>query len=697
MTLTDFSNRDISYKITISIALMLLVAMSWNSPISGDEHVHLEQARNNIRYLKTMGADKEALNTPISRLKHYGQSFDTITTLMADFLGIENPYRFRHVSNALMAWLIILFTSLTAIHLTRSGMAGVFAVLLMLVSARFMGHAMNNLKDIPFALSFICSIYFTFRFLDRLPAISWKNIIFIILGIAFGISIRIGGLLIIAFFILFTSLWVYFSFQRGDINKVELRKLVRLLPFVAMIIIVISWLLGILLWPWALESPVLHPLKSLALMIDYPTTVRQVFEGHLYWSDSFPWYYLFKYVLITTPVIVLMGFLAFLFLRIQEPEALVKALFLLIAFGFPLFYAATTGANVYGGWRQMLFVYPPFVVLAALGLWSIYRSIRSNRIGIAIGVSFLGIFLSFPSYFIIKNYPYQYIYFNALVGGTYGAYGNYELDYYFTSFKKAYQFIDTQLDETPKVVAANFIIPEYYKDKPYRSALIDYYNRSAYAWDYAVVCNTFLNPAQLKNGNWPPKNTVYTIDIEGRPILAIIKRVTHKDIEGIIALTKGDYTTAITLLSEALNQDTENESILLNLARAHFYSGDHMSAVYQLERLEEINPGNEWSNDIRGEILMKEGNYEAAIALFSENLRMNYKFFHSYVNLAKAYLAMNQEENAIEQLKTCLRINPFYQPAYKVYGALLIERGETELGRKMLDFKIEGNSKYGSQ
>ncbi len=697
MTSQYFSGTNFSYVVIICAALFILVAMSWNAPISGDEYVHLEQAKKNINYLKTLGADKEALHTPISRLKHYGQSFDTLTTWIADYSGIENIYRFRHVSNAIMAWLIILFTSLTTRYLTRSAMAAGLAVLLMLISARFMGHAMNNLKDIPFAFSFIFTTYFIFRFLDRLPAISWKNIIFIILGIASGISIRIGGLLIFAFFMLFTFLWIYFRAIRGDISKVELHRLAWKLPGVAFVVLIFSWFLGILLWPWALESPLAHPFDSLALMSDYPTTVRQVFEGRLYWSDNFPWYYLFKFILITTPAIVLLGFLVFFIIRIREPKTMVKALFLLIAFGFPLFYAAATGANVYGGWRQLLFVYPSFVVLSATGLWLLLKRVESHRFMIAFWVSILGISLAYPTYFIIKNYPYQYIYFNALTGGTSGAYGRYELDYYFTSFKSAYQFIDEKIEDAPAIVAANFIIPEYYMGKSYKPELIDYYNRAAYDWDYAIICNTFLNPLQLRNGQWPPKNAIFTIVVDDRPILAILKRTSKKDFEGVEYLKNGDFISAIALLSQAFYEDPENESILLNLARAHSYDGDLLASSNYLDQLEKIYPENEWSNDIRGEMLMKEGQYEDAAALFMENLNINHKFFHSYVNLAKAYLAMDQEENAIEQLITCLRINPFYEPAYKVYGALLIEKGEIELGRKMLDFKIEGNSKYGSQ
>ena len=80
MTLRARSTPDFLYKSALFLSLIILLVTSWFAPMSGDEFVHVKQAENNINYIKTFGQDKEALNTPISRLKHYGQSFDTITT-----------------------------------------------------------------------------------------------------------------------------------------------------------------------------------------------------------------------------------------------------------------------------------------------------------------------------------------------------------------------------------------------------------------------------------------------------------------------------------------------------------------------------------------------------------------------------------------------------------------------------------------
>ena len=691
-------SQDFFYKIALGLALIALVIFSWNAPMSGDEYVHVKQAEKNINYIKTLGKDKRALDTPISRLKHYGQSFDTITTFIAQIFQVNELYRLRHVSNALMAWGIIVFTSLISIRISKTKLAGIIAVILFLITGRFMGHAMNNLKDIPFAFAYIFSLYFIFRFITRLPKVSWMDVLFVVLGLAFGISIRIGGLLIFALFILFSGLYLYYLAVSDKLNKRETASLFWKLIPISITVFVLACFSGFLLWPFALENMLLNPWKSLELMHHYPTTVRQIFEGKLYWSDQFPWYYLFKYLLITLPFTILIGLGAFFMFikKLNKTEGIVLSIFTLISFGFPLFYASATGANVYGGWRQMLFVLPPMIVLSSMGIWLFFERAKNNRyLMVGTIIILLGLLIN-PIRFTIANYPYQYIFFNPLVGGTKGAFGNYELDYYFTSYEKAYKYIDAH-DPDRKIVAANFIIPAYYKDKVYQAALVDYYDRSATDWDYAIICNTFLTPNSLKSGLWPPKNTVYTEEVDGVPILAILKREEKLDLEGTQLLANGNYARAVETLSQALERDENNESILINLARAYFFNDQPELATTTINRLRVVYPNNEWAMDLLGEIYMKKGRQADAIACFKANIKYNYKFFHSYVNLAEAFIETGNTTDAIKYLKKCLHVNPFYEPAYKVYGRLLIDQGEVELGEKMLQYSIKGTSKYGNR
>ena len=45
-----------------------------------------------------------------------------------------------------------------------------------------------------------------------------------------------------------------------------------------------------------------------------------------------------------------------------------------------------------------------------------------------------------PAYFIVTTFPNTMSYFNSMVGGTKGAYGNYEVDFYYNIFIKKYVF-----------------------------------------------------------------------------------------------------------------------------------------------------------------------------------------------------------------------------------------------------------------
>ena len=657
--------------------------------MSGDEYVHFKQAEKNILYFKTLGKDKTALETPVSRLKYYGQSFDNITTWLIETLHVNNVIRFRHVSNALAGWLLVLFSGLLAVWINRDFRAGIIAMLLLAVSPRFTGHVLNNLKDIPFALGYTASVYFIFRYLENLKRpITWI-IGGLVLSMAFTISIRIGGVLVLCYLLLFWGLRIYEASISG-LFPGRLKKYLLKAGFLFIAITLLSWFLGMVFWPWAWEDPIYHPFQALAQIHHYPTTLRQLFEGKLYWSDMFPWYYLPKFILITAPVVVLAGLLMYIirFGKFLRTDRFIFHIFLAISIGFPLVYIVLTGANVYGGWRQLLFVYPPMVIMAATGIFSVLKTI-GNGLWRWVLVVILVVLIFLPVKYMVSNHPYYYTYFNSLVGGTQKAYGNYELDYYFTGYKEAYEWIEKHVkDESDKIrVATNFLIPWYYENS--QSNIIpvyfDYYMRGNYDWDYAVVPGTFLLPHQLKEHIWPPQNTVYQVRICNVPICAVIKRNQFDDLKGFISLQKGRYDEAEISFIEALKEEPRNETALLNLARVYFYKKDYQDSEEILKRLLAIYPGNEWALDLIGEIRFEQGDLAGAAKLWEKNIDVNYKFYHSYINLSRVYMKMRLDDKALSILFNCLRINPFYKPALMAIGNWYMQHGEEVLAKKYLN------------
>ncbi len=287
--------------------LVIMLLLSRNAGISCDEVLHYGQSVAVYNYFATHGEDKSALNTPETHLNYYGQSYDNIVTIIAKWLDIEDIYSFRHLMSSLAGWLAIFITALFAVWLSGYG-TGMIVLFLFAVSPTFMGHAQNNLKDIPFALAYISGIFFSLRIIFSNDKIHFRDVLFLVLSIAFAISVRAGGLILICYLFLFLLTSVFVNRIRTGRFDFKIEG-IRLILFI--LISVAAFILGILLWPYALQAPVRNVLESYRVMVHFPSTFRQVFEGQMIWSDQMPWYYLPKSMAITIPLVVSAGFLIF--------------------------------------------------------------------------------------------------------------------------------------------------------------------------------------------------------------------------------------------------------------------------------------------------------------------------------------------------------------------------------------------------
>ena len=146
------------FNFSSAFLLVLMLLLSKNAGISCDEVLHYNQSVSVYNYFASHGQDQSALNTPVTNLKYYGQSYDDIVTILIKWFKIENVYGFRHLMSSLAGWLTIFITALFAVWLADYK-AGILVLILFALSPTFMGHTQNNLKDIPFALAYISSIF----------------------------------------------------------------------------------------------------------------------------------------------------------------------------------------------------------------------------------------------------------------------------------------------------------------------------------------------------------------------------------------------------------------------------------------------------------------------------------------------------------------------------------------------------------
>jgi tetratricopeptide (TPR) repeat protein len=648
------------------LLLLFMLLSSKEAGISGDEAVHYQQSVRVYNYFATYGKDQSALDTPTSHLKYYGQSFDNLTTILIRWFNIEDIYTFRHVLNSLAGWLCILLAALLAVWL--SGYAtGILTLFLFALSPTFLGHAQNNLKDIPFALAYIAGTFFLLKWLFAEKQ-KWQDAALLILSTAFCISIRPGGLLLICYLMFFVVVKEAIAYR--ETSKINIGLLERKLVSVCLILIV-SYFLGILLWPYVLQHPVKGFWESYKVMAQFPTTIRQIFEGKLVWSDQMPWYYLPKLMLITIPLLVWAGIFGFIAVAGKAVRKdWLKYAFLTFTILFPMVFVIYEKSNLYGSWRHFLFVYPAIVVLAAIGIWQtiLYFQTRLKKGLVIMVVLLLAIH---PLGFIVKNHPYYYLYYNQFVGGLKGAYGNYETDYYYHSIREGSEWLTGYLKQNNPgdsvKVGSNFPADWFFrKEKNVALSYFPYGERSQHDWDYYIVANSYISPVLLKNGNWPPKNTIKIIEADGIPVCAVVKRENKAGFLGYMASQQHRTEESVKYFEEVIKNNCQDELIFFNFASVCFGMGNKEKAMSLLQKGLEINPECELILMFQANIMAENGDQPGAADLYRKLIGINSKYFDAYPPLAKILIGRNELKKARELLKDCLTMHPGFKAAYAV-------------------------------
>lgn len=620
-----------------------LPIMSLDAGNSGDEDgFQIPQGNYVLEWYKTFGED--STNLTFSNLKYYGSSFDVVMAFVNQTFQISDVHTSRHIANALFGWLCLVFVGLIAYRIA-GWRAGVMALILLFLSPRFLGHAFNNPKDIPFAASIVMAVFFMLQFFRQFPKVKKTTVVFLTLSIALSISVRIGGLILFGFFGLFGLLFFMQEvFQyRKEQRKITLKRAVEFkfktvfkrLFFYGIGICAGGYFLGLILWPYALQAPIKHPMEAFTEMAKFAVSLRQNFEGSLVWSDLLPWYYTPKYIFITIPLAVLIGLLLYLFAGALKKENRFTTFVVYFACVFPIFWLVYSHANVYGGWRHSLFAYPFMTIAAGLGFNALVDVVKQKYLKIAFLL--LPVILLIPeAFFIAKNHPYEYTYFNTLAGGVNGAYGNYELDYYYHSTREASEWVienaeKSGLETTGKIKVATWhqaSVGYFFRNDTARFEVVfsRWHERGNNDWDYAIFTITGMSPDMLKHSEaFPPTNTVHEIKVDGIPIAIVLKRTDKSDYFGNLLKRENKPDSAIVLLKKALTIVPSDESVLLNMGEIYLNKRQTDSAIFYLDKLLNFDPKNENANYYKAYALMFENQLNEALQCLQTIVKHNSK------------------------------------------------------------------------
>ncbi len=582
---------------SLALILILMTIMSFSYGLSGDEVDMNEYGKAILKYFTTFGNDQTVLNMPKDYnrdgvMQYYGGFFDLICAIVNKFSPL-GEYATRHMLNAWAGFLAILFAAKIAAR-SFSKQAGVFCAWLMFASPFFLGHAMNNPKDVPFATAYIAAIYFIIKLFESFPKPTIKAYVLAILGIGITIDVRVGGILLIPYLFVFSGI-IYVVKQWFQDEKVDLKAFIKPIAIVA----VLGYLAGSIFWPYGQKNPISNPLTALHEMSNFKVTIGQLFEGSKMPSNELPGNFLTKSFIITNSYVLLIGLvlmIGFLF-SIRKHRAAANIYFVIFTGVFPIFYIIYSKANVYHGWRHVMFAFPSLAI-AATGGWYCLNNYLTQK-NFKYGMAIAALLLLEPLAFIVTSFPNTICYFNTFAGGVKGAYTNYEMDYYYNSVKQDVDYF--KKNELPKLkpgdtvtIASNcaHLLLKYFEGVGnVKIYYVRYPERNQKLWDYSIYHIALIPEEEIKARTWLPKSTLFTAAVNDCPLSSLAKRPSYDDAKGFEALNRNSVDTALMYFNNYMKADPNNVEMLNLMANIyHQLHRDDLANQYmgQMKKLLQV-------------------------------------------------------------------------------------------------------------
>ena len=308
---------------------------------------------------------------------------------------------------------------------------------------------------------------------------------------------------------------------------------------------------------------------------------------------------------------------------------------------------------MFNGWRHMLFAFPPVVVIAALGWDGLINSFSNKIVKWIILILFAGLFTK-TSWWVIKNHPNEYVYYNELVGGVDGAYGNYETDPYGNCMRAATEWLikNEHLEHKKTLVIVNqeTLTASYYANELSDSVTISWsreYELGKQRWDYALLTTRTMTKNLIKNSQFPPKGTIHVMTVDNTPLVAIVKRENYFMPDGYTYFDKARFDSAEICFRKAIENDPKNEECYRMLAATYLSKGNYSESEKLTETVLSIYPESFIAHYFKGLIRFNQKRYAEALPFLEEAIALKINYADPYYLKGKIYVATNDFQRAI--------------------------------------------------
>jgi hypothetical protein len=448
--------------VALLVAVVVLIFVTYQAyAISNDEEVQQRYGEMILRYYSSGFHDQSLFH--FFNLYLYGGLFDIVAVFAERALPFIDAYDVRHLLCAFTGVAGVAAVWVTA-RLIAGPRAGAVAAFALAVSGSWYGSMFNHTKDIPLAAAMTGATFFLIRAMRDLPAPRRRDILGFGLLLGAALGIRVLALLLIGY-VAFAI--IARTMERHDTLRDWLEFFARsAIAFVPAF--VIGYAIMIAAWPWSALAP-LNPLRGLIDFGEFNYQINTLFNGHVYQMGNVPRWYVPGYLLIKLPLIMLIGaaVAAALALLLPRPgadgmrrrqETLLLALFAI----FPVLAEVIDRGPAFTGLRHFLFVVPFFAILAGIGFDDLVTWLAARRRIVAdAACAVIAGLLLWNAVTLVRLHPYEYLYYNTLVGGLEGASGRFATDYWVNIMPEAVddleayvRKLDTRGDHTQRYTVA---------------------------------------------------------------------------------------------------------------------------------------------------------------------------------------------------------------------------------------------------
>ncbi len=481
----------------------------------------------NVNYI--LKGDEQLLHDPD---KYYSPLFEIFLVMLEKLLRFDDSrriYLMRHLVTFLLFYSSVFVFYLLCKQRFHDWKISLCGSLFLIASPRIFAHSFYNSKDLAFLSVFIISIYTLITYLEHKTRGRLYLHAFVCASL---VCVRILGILVPCFTLFFI---VGESLLRNP-SKASIKKAGLAVLQYSVIVVVFIRLFFPILW----EHTMHNFLQAFSHMKQYPWTLDVLYLGEYINAAHLPRHYIPVWMSITTPLLYLFLFVIGVFGAIiavvKNPLLLFShsskrddAIFLLWLF-LPMLAVLILKSVLYDGWRHLFFVYPAFLLLALHGLYLLCTGIKLTCKGqgykaaqtLLLVLIILGV--ADPVSFMIRNHPYENLYFNRLAGSDMNIVKQrFELDYWGLAYTEALNYLaKNDPSQHIKVVLAKF-------PRKFCAAMLPAQARERIICSkYISGANYFLGNFRMNRGGYPCEDKVYSVSVDGAKIAVVYRANTCK-------------------------------------------------------------------------------------------------------------------------------------------------------------------------